>query len=48
MQTINFHGQDLEMFNYRTNITTTEILKFVSPDNSAQPFTQDSFTYEVT
>jgi len=48
MQIINFRGQDLEMFNCRMNIATTETLKFISPGNSAQPFTQNIFAYEVT
>jgi len=48
MQTINFRGEDLEMFNCRTNIATTETLKFISPGNRVQPFTQNSFAYEVT
>ena len=48
MQTISFRGQDLEMFNCRTNTATTETLKFISPGNCVQPFTQNGFAYEVT
>lgn len=48
MQNIDFRGQDLEMFNCRTNTATTETLKFILSGNSAQPFTQNSLAYEVT